>query len=210
MSEVVLAEEGTCSTVRVRALRDLNPAVEPNEHGQRCATLFLRNYVYDGEGNLARHYDTNLDGEPYTPAAIVDCPDGLVPSLAELVWPQANVIADPEGQAGHDFIYILTNPRTGEEARIRFNTVQAPYTSPGHPCEAWQPGNNVAVNAPIGNPNPDSRFTFRLDEAARRMTSLRLDFIDLDPWEACGASTQCPTMSSSSKAPAPGCREATR
>ncbi|WP_163269019.1 hypothetical protein [Chelativorans alearense] len=177
------AEEPCAATVHAREMCDLRPDVEPNEEGQRCAVRFFRNYVYDCEGNFVRHYDTDAEGQPYQPVAGADCPNGLTPSLVELEWPQTNVIADPAGQEGHDYIYTVTNPRTGEEAQIKLNTVTAASTTPGGECEAWQPGNNVVVNAPIGHGEPESRFTFTLDEVAQRMTSLRLDFVDLDHWE---------------------------
>ncbi|WP_210253321.1 hypothetical protein [Chelativorans xinjiangense] len=175
------AEEPCAATVHAHEMRDLRADVEPNEEGQRCAVPFFRNYVYDCEGNFVRHYDTDAEGQPYTPIAVADTTDGI-PSLVELEWPQTNVIADPDGQEGHDYIYIVTNPRTNEEARIKFNTVTAPGGST--PCGAsWEPGQRVSVNAPLGQENPASRFTFTLDEVAQRMTSLRLDFIDIDPWE---------------------------
>ncbi|MCT7376076.1 hypothetical protein [Chelativorans salis] len=174
------AEEPCASTVHAREMRDLRPDVEPNEEGQRCAVLFFRNYVYDCEGNFVRHYDTDAEGQEYKPVAVADCPDGLIPSLVELEWPQTDVIRDPDGEEGHDFIYIVTNPRTGDEARIKFNTFNNIADSCG---SNWEPGQDVSANAPPGNPSSDSRFTFKLDEAARRMTSLRLDFVDLDTFE---------------------------
>lgn len=175
--------EPCASSVQTTRLCDLNPDVEPDDQGRRCATPFLRHMVYDCAGELVATHDTEIDGvTPYTPVQVVDCQcgaGGSVPSLVELVWPQTDVIADPDGTAGNDFIYLLTNPQTGETAEVRLNTLTAPAAN----CGVWTPGNNVSVNAPNGNPSANSRFTFTLDAAAQQMTTFRLDFIDLDTFE---------------------------
>jgi hypothetical protein len=185
--------EPCASSVQTTRLCDLNPDVEPDDQGRRCAVPFLRHMVYDCAGDLTATRDTTMDGvTPYTPVQVVDCQcgaGGAVPSLVELVWPQTDVIADPDGVADHDYIYLLTNPQTGDTAEIRLNTVTAPTAGT---CGAWTPGNNVAVNAPAGNPSGNSRFTFTLDAAAQEMSSFRLDFLDLDPFEGVRSLTPPP------------------
>ncbi|MFD8820748.1 hypothetical protein ACFV1C_00015 [Streptomyces sp. NPDC059605] len=163
--------EPCASTVEVLRLCDLNPTVEPDEQGRRCAVPFLRHLVHDCSGALVETRDTGVDGAtPYTPVQVVDCTAG-VPALAELLWPQTGIAEDPAGLARQDFIYTITNPQTGDVAEVRLH---ASSTSPGG-CGPYDPANPV-----FNNP---TTYTLTLDSAAQEMSTFRLDLIDFDTFE---------------------------
>ncbi|MFE6022349.1 hypothetical protein ACFQ6O_38370 [Streptomyces sp. NPDC056441] len=163
--------EPCASTVQTVKLCDLNPTVEPDADGKRCAVPFLRHLVHDCTGALAETRDTAMDGTtPYTPVQVVDCGTG-VPALAELLWPQTGIAEDPAGVARQDFIYAITNPQTEDVAEVRLH---ASSLSPGG-CGTYDPA------APIFN-NPTT-YTLTLDAAAQEMSTFRLDLLDFDTFE---------------------------
>ncbi|MFE4796232.1 hypothetical protein ACFRFL_14215 [Streptomyces sp. NPDC056708] len=172
-----LGEVGVCqpepcaSTVQTVKLCDLNPTVEPDADGKRCAVPFLRHLVHDCTGALAETRDTAMDGTtPYTPVQVVDCGTG-VPALAELLWPQTGIAEDPAGVARQDFIYTITNPQTEDIAEVRLH---ASSLSPGG-CGTYDPA------APVFN-NPTT-YTLTLDASAQEMSTFRLDLLDFDTFE---------------------------
>ncbi|MFI9591202.1 hypothetical protein [Nonomuraea sp. NPDC052265] len=168
------AETEPCaSTVQVLRLCDLNPTVEPDpESGKRCAVPFLRHLVHDCTGALTDTRDTEMDGiTPYTPVKVADCGSGGVPALRELLWPQTGIAEDPAGTARQDFVYTVTNPETGEVARVKLH---ASSQAPGG-CGTYDPAN------PIFN-NPTT-YTLTLDAAAQEMSTFRLDLVDFDTFE---------------------------
>ncbi|MFE3146568.1 hypothetical protein ACFXJ6_07880 [Streptomyces sp. NPDC059218] len=164
--------EPCASTVEVLRLCDLNPTVDPDEDGRRCAVPFLRHLVHDCTGALAETRDTGMDGTtPYTPVQVVDCGSGGVPALTELLWPQSGIAEDPAGVARQDFVYTITNPQTDDVAEVRLH---ASSLSPGG-CGAYDPA------APVFN-NPTT-YTLTLDAAAQEMSTFRLDLLDFDTFE---------------------------
>ncbi|MCX4550602.1 hypothetical protein [Streptomyces sp. NBC_01500] len=164
--------EPCASTVQILRLCDLNPTVEPGDDGRRCAVQFLRHLVHSCDGALAETRDTEMDGTtPYTPVQVVDCGSGGVPALSELLWPQTGIAEDPAGVARQDFIYTVTNPETGEVAKVKLHASSA---APGG-CGTYDPANPAFNNPTV--------YTLTLDTAAQQMTTFRLDLLDFDTFE---------------------------
>ncbi|TFV33226.1 hypothetical protein E4K10_30705 [Streptomyces sp. T1317-0309] len=183
------------STVQVLRLCDLNPDVDPDADGNRCATPFLRHLVYDCTGTVTSTLDTAMDGvTAYTPVQAVDCGTGGVPALTEVVWPQTGIVEDPALPGGQDFIYTVTNPDTGDAATVHLHASSAA----GGACGAYDPTH------PVFN-NPTS-YTLALSPEAQAMTRFRLDFLDLDNFEGVNALTPRPDNVASRTAPAPTTR----
>ncbi|MEU8831751.1 hypothetical protein [Streptomyces sp900116325] len=174
-------DEPCPSTVQVLRLCDLNPDVDPDPDGNRCATPFLRHLIYDCTGAVTSTQDTAMDGvTAYTPVQVVDCGTGGVPALFELDWPQAGIVEDPALPGGQDFIYTLTNPDKGDAATIHLHASRAA----GGGCGAYDPTNPV-----FNNP---TAYTLNLSPEAQAMTRFRLDFNDLDNFEGINALTPRP------------------
>jgi len=163
-----------CETVAVQTLRlcDLNPDVQPDEDGRRCAVPFLRHLTYGCDGALLSSTDTEVDGTtPYTPVAVVDCGEGGVPAQVELVWPQTGIAEDPAGIPQQDFIYTITNPDTDAVAEVRLHASRVA----GGNCGPYDPANPTFNNPTV--------YTLTLDAAAQEMHVFRLDLVDFDTFE---------------------------
>ncbi|MFF0401739.1 hypothetical protein ACFYSJ_39455 [Streptomyces sp. NPDC005248] len=175
------SDEPCPSTVQILRLCDLNPDVDPDPNGNRCATPFLRHLVYDCTGTVTSSQDTATDGvTAYTPVQVVDCGTSGVPALSEVEWPQTGIIEDPALPGGQDFIYTVTNPDTGDAATVHLHASRAA----GGPCGVYDPTH------PVFN-NPTS-YTLGLSPEAQAMTRFRLDFLDLDAFEGVNALTPRP------------------
>ncbi|MGW2074268.1 hypothetical protein ACWCPK_38530 [Streptomyces sp. NPDC001953] len=174
-------DEPCPSTVQVLRLCDLNPDVDPDPDGNRCAMPFLRHLIYDCTGTVTSTLDTAMDGvTAYTPVQAVDCGTGGVPALMEVAWPQTGIAEDPALPGGQDFIYTVTNPDTGDAATVHLHATRAA----GGSCGAYDP------TAPVFN-NP-TNYTLDLTPEAQAMTRFRLDFNDLDNFEGVNALTPRP------------------
>jgi hypothetical protein len=176
-----------CETAAVQILQlcDLNPQSAPNSEGQICATPFLRRVVYACDGTPTST-DFAMDGvTPYFPVAVVSC-DGS-PSLVELEWPQTGITGNNAG--GTEFDFTLTNPRTGDAANVHL-TSATPAGQGG--CAPAPAGTPPTVNAPGGNPNAASLFTYTLDAVAQQADQFRVEFIDLDVFEGVRSLTPTP------------------
>ncbi|MGW7708259.1 hypothetical protein [Streptomyces sp. NPDC054771] len=164
--------EPCASTVSTLRLCDLNPDVEPDADGKRCAVPFLRHLVHSCDGALAETRDTAMDGTTaYTPVEVVDCGSGGVPALSELLWPQTGIAEDPAGVARQDYIYTVTNPESGEVAQVKLHASSA---APGG-CGTYDPANPVFNNPTV--------YTLTLDTTAQQMSTFRLDLLDFDVFE---------------------------
>ncbi|MET8746882.1 hypothetical protein [Streptomyces sp. NPDC004728] len=165
--------EPCASTVSTLRLCDLNPTVEPDADGKRCAVPFLRHLVHDCAGALVETRDTAMDGTtPYTPVQVVDCGSGGVPAQVEVPWTLVSVVEDPAGTVGQDFIYTLSpedDPSTVGTVRVHVSR------RAGSPCGAYDINNLVFSTTAV--------FTLTLDAVAQQMTYLRLDMMDFDRFE---------------------------
>ncbi|MFI1954804.1 hypothetical protein ACH437_23650 [Streptomyces xinghaiensis] len=168
---------GTCATdcetaaVQTFRLCDLNPAVEPNDEGLRCAVPFLRHFTYGCDGTATFH-DTEMDGStPYTPMEVVDCGDSP-PSLREQVWNTVSVAADPSDATGATFIYTVANSENpAQTGTVKMTASKAP-----------DGGCGTSPTAPVWNAGVT--FVFEPDATVMALASvLRVDAIDWDPWE---------------------------
>ncbi|MFI6290027.1 hypothetical protein ACIBEJ_00490 [Nonomuraea sp. NPDC050790] len=162
-----------CPTVAVQTFQlcDLNPAVEPDANGLRCATPFLRHHTYGCDGTGTFH-DTALDGStPYTPVQAVNCGDSP-PSLREQVWNTTSVAADPADPTGATFIYTVANSENPAQTGTVTMTASEP---PGGGC-------TTSPTAPVWN--APVTFVFEPDATVLQLASvLRVDAIDWDDWE---------------------------
>lgn len=187
--------DGNCAaTVVARDMWDLSPKGRQSVNDKHCATPFLRHMVYDCKGNVDRVYDTERDGvTSYAAAQAIYCTGGGggLPSLVELEWPHiVPVEADDDNGAYQRFKMGVKNPQTNEVGYIYLDTVSPspPYDPNRIGCGRSING-RVAVDTPgstanwRARPSNDSRFTFTTDSIVRNMSSLRLDFNDLDTFE---------------------------
>ncbi|MFZ4160437.1 hypothetical protein ACOZDE_18700 [Streptomyces griseoincarnatus] len=176
-----------CQTTAVQTIRlcDLDPTVEPDEEGRRCAVPFLRHLAYDCAGAILGFHDTGLDGTtPYTPVQVVDCQcetgEGLTSSI-EVPWQVVSVVEDPAGVAGQDFIYTVS-PETDPS---RIGTIHVHVSQPaGGACGPYDINNLVFSNT--------SAYTLTLDAVAQEMSYLRVDLIDFDTFEPVGINSGMP------------------
>ncbi|WP_405759441.1 hypothetical protein OG234_13190 [Streptomyces sp. NBC_01420] len=170
-----------CETTAVQTVRlcDLDPTVEADEDGRRCAIPFLRHLAYDCAGELHGFHDTGLDGTtPYTPVQVVDCQcesgDGLT-STIEVPWTVVSVVEDPAGLPRQDFIYTISP----ENDPSRVGTIRAHVSrQAGGACGAYNIDALVFSNT--------SAYTLTLDEVAQEMSYLRVDLLDFDGFEPVG------------------------
>ncbi|MFJ7489684.1 hypothetical protein ACIQZB_00235 [Streptomyces sp. NPDC097727] len=165
--------EPCASTVATLRLCDLNPNVQPDETGKRCAVPFLRHLVHDCTGALVETRDTAMDGTTaYTPVEVVDCGSGGVPAQVEVPWQLVSVTEDPAGTARQDFIFTLSP----EDDPTQVGTVRVHASRPaGGACGAYDINHLVFSNT--------SAYKLTLDEVAQQMTTLRLDLVDFDSFE---------------------------
>ncbi|MFH8577123.1 hypothetical protein [Streptomyces zaomyceticus] len=167
----VLECEAECEAAAVQAFRlcDLNPDAEPGADGLRCATPFLRHFVYGCDGTATFH-DTEMDGvTAYTPVDVVDCGESA-PSLREQVWNTVSVVQDPANPMV--FTYTVAN----SEDPSQTGTVKMTAT------KAFGGGCGGTPTAPVWN-GPVS-FTFEPDANVMELADiLRVDAIDWDTWE---------------------------
>jgi hypothetical protein len=176
-----------CATTAVQTVRlcDLDPTVEADEDGRRCAVPFLRHLAYDCAGELAGFHDTGLDGTtPYTPVQVVDCQcasgQGITSSI-EVPWQTVSVVEDPAGVAGQDFIYAIA-PETDP---TRIGTIRVHVSRPaGGACGAYDINNLVFSNT--------AAYTLTLDAVAQEMSYLRVDLMDFDTFEPVAINTAYP------------------
>lgn len=176
-----------CATTAVQTVRlcDLDPTVEADEDGRRCAVPFLRHLAYDCAGELAGFHDTGLDGTtPYTPVQVVDCQcasgQGITSSI-EVPWQTVSVGEDPAGVAGQDFIYTVA-PETDP---TRIGTIRVHVSRPaGGACGAYDINNLVFSNT--------AAYTLTLDAVAQEMSYLRVDLMDFDTFEPVAINTAYP------------------
>ncbi|MEU2487038.1 hypothetical protein ABZ593_20820 [Streptomyces sp. NPDC012617] len=160
-----------CEAAAVQAFRlcDLNPDVEPDDAGRRCAVPFLRHFVYACDGTSTFH-DTEMDGvTAYTPVQVVECGDSP-PSLREQVWNTVSVTQDPANPLV--FTYTVAN----SEDPSQTGTVRMTAS------KAFGGGCGGTATAPVWN-GPVT-FTFEPDAAVLALADvLRVDAIDWDEWE---------------------------
>ncbi|MGX1514032.1 hypothetical protein RKD44_005320 [Streptomyces collinus] len=176
-----------CPTTAVQTLRlcDLDPSVEPDEEGRRCAVAFLRHLAYDCAGDLLGFHDTGLDGTtPYTPVQVVDCQcasgQGVTSSI-EVPWTVVSVVEDPAGLPQQDFIYTVA-PETDP---TRLGTIHVHISRPaGGACGAYDINNLVFSNT--------AAYTLTLDAVAQEMSYLRVDLMDFDTFEPVGIGSASP------------------
>ncbi|MFB7114833.1 hypothetical protein [Streptomyces sp. NPDC056291] len=162
-----------CEAAAVQAFRlcDLNPAVAEDANGLRCATPFLRHFVYACDGTSAFH-DTAMDGvTPYTPVQVVECGENP-PSLREQVWNTLSIAPDPADTTNRVFIYTVAN----SEDPTQTGTVKMTAS------KAYGGGCGGTATAPVWN--AAVTFTFEPDAAVlAKADVLRVDAIDWDTWE---------------------------
>lgn len=167
------AVEPCASTVTVLRLCDLDPDVQPDEEGRRCAVPFLRHLVYDCAGALVESRDTTPDGTtPYTSVEAVDCGSGGVPAMVEVPWEVTDIQPDPASPAGRGFVFSLSpidDPAT--VGTVTVTTTATANTS----CPATPPEYQFR--------NPCT-YTFTPDQALQdAATYVRCDLIDFDTFE---------------------------
>jgi hypothetical protein len=164
------------SSVQILRLCDLNPDVEPDEDGKRCATPFLRQLVFGCDGTLTAVRNTTLAGDEYTPIKVVDCEcasgSGSA-ALVEIPWNTVSVVEDPATAPAHqDFIFTVSP----ENDPSIVGTVHVHVSTPaGGACGAFDINNLVFSNA--------ATYTLTLDEVAQQMSYLRVDLMDFDTFE---------------------------
>ncbi|MFK0063345.1 hypothetical protein ACIQTN_29470 [Streptomyces werraensis] len=169
------AAEPCASTVTVLRLCDLDPNVEPDEDGKRCAVPFLRHLVHDCTGALVETRDTTTDGTtPYTATEAVDCGGGGgVPAMVEVPWEVVGIEPDPASPVGRGLIFTLSpidDPSTVGTVKV---TTSSSYGSSS--CPATPPA--------YAYRNPTT-YTFTPDQALRdAATYVRCDLIDFDNFE---------------------------
>ncbi|MBL0777841.1 hypothetical protein G6541_11075 [Streptomyces albidoflavus] len=176
-----------CPTTSVQVLRlcDLDPSVEADEDGRRCAVPFLRHLAYDCSGNLLGFHDTGLDGTtPYEPVQVVDCQcatgQGTTSSI-EVPWVTVSVVEDPAGTPQQDFIYTVSP----EDDPSRIGTVHVHVSrAAGGACGPYD------INALIFSNS--STYTLTLDAIAQEMSYLRVDLADFDTFEPVGIASGTP------------------
>ncbi|MDX3345885.1 hypothetical protein PV387_03400 [Streptomyces sp. ME02-6987-2C] len=176
-----------CATTSVQTIRlcDLDPTVEPDDDGRRCAVPFLRHLAYDCAGDLLGFHDTGLDGTtPYVPTQVVDCQcasgQGVTSSI-EVPWTVVSVVEDPAGTPQQDFIYTVA-PETDPS---RVGTIRVHVSRPaGGACGAYDINNLVFSNT--------SAYTLTLDDVAQEMSYLRVDLRDFDTFEPVGINSGSP------------------
>lgn len=166
--------EPCASTVSTLRLCDLDPNVEPDSDGKRCAVPFLRHLIHDCTGALAETRDTAMDGITlYTPVEVVDCGSGGVPAMVEVPWEVVDIQPDPESAEGLGLIYTLSpidEPATVGLVRVTTSSVYNPASCPGEP--------------PQYNYRNPTTYTFQPDQALRdAATYVRCDLIDFDTFE---------------------------
>lgn len=171
---VAVGEVTTCSPdecishIQLLRLCDLDPDVEPDDQGRRCAVPFLRWLTFDCDGEITDTRDTEADGEtPYTPTEVVDC-DGGTPSLVEVPWIVTD-IAD-----GDDNALIFTLSPEDDPSQVGTVTVRA-----GAPSVFCGTDVDEGVYA-FSNPRT---YIFELDAVAQQMSYLRADLLDFDGFE---------------------------
>ncbi|MET7809752.1 hypothetical protein ABZT26_02695 [Streptomyces sp. NPDC005395] len=177
------AVEPCASTVTVLRLCDLDPDVQPDEEGRRCAVPFLRHLVYDCTGALVETRDTTPDGAtPYTPVEAVDCGSGGVPAMVEVPWEVVSIEQDPDSPAGRGFVFSLSpidDPDTVGTVTVT-TTATANTSCPAEPPEYK-----------FRNP---CTYTFTPDQALQdAATYVRCDLIDFDTFEPVTGLTPAPS-----------------
>ncbi|MCC9686867.1 hypothetical protein [Streptomyces sp. MNU103] len=179
-----------CPTTSVQVLRlcDLDPSVEADEAGRRCAVPFLRHLAYDCSGDLLGFHDTGLDGTtPYEPVQVVDCQCATgqgVTSSIEVPWVTVSVVEDPAGTPQQDFIYTVSP----EDDPSRIGTVHVHVSrAAGGACGAYDLENLVFSNS--------ATYTLTLDAVAQEMSYLRVDLADFDTFEPVGINSPTPEPS---------------
>ncbi|MEV0754958.1 hypothetical protein [Streptosporangium sp. NPDC050280] len=183
----VQCQASDCETTAVQTVRlcDLDPTVEADAEGRRCAVPFLRHLAYDCAGELSSFHDTSLDGTtPYTPVQVVDCQcesgEGLT-STIEVPWQVVSVVEDPAGLPRQDFIYTVSP----ENDPARIGTIRVHVSrAAGAPCSAYNINNLVFSNT--------SAYTLTLDAVAQEMSYLRVDLADFDTFEPVAINTTYP------------------
>ncbi|MGW4007961.1 hypothetical protein [Streptomyces sp. NPDC004763] len=166
--------ESCAAAVTVLRLCDLDPDVEPDADGKRCATPFLRHLAYDCDGAVTRSTDTAPDGvTPYTPVQVVDCGSGGVPAMVEVPWEVVDIAPDPESAQGRGLIFTLSpidDPDTVGTVTVTTSSSYGTSSCPADPpAYAYR--------------NP-TQYTFRPDQALRdAATYVRCDLIDFDTFE---------------------------
>ncbi|MFI9591203.1 hypothetical protein [Nonomuraea sp. NPDC052265] len=177
----------TCQTTSVQTVRlcDLDPTVEADGDGRRCAVPFLRHLAYDCAGDLLGFHDTGLDGTtPYTPVQVVDCQcksGSGITSTIEVPWTVVSVIEDPAGLPRQDFIYTVSP----ENDPSRVGTIRVHVSrAAGPPCAAYDINNLAFSNT--------AAYTLTLDAVAQEMSYLRVDLLDFDTFEPVGINSGMP------------------
>ncbi|MFJ4702813.1 hypothetical protein ACIP5N_32135 [Streptomyces sp. NPDC088768] len=175
--------EPCASTVTTLRLCDLNPEVEPDSEGRRCAVPFLRHLVHDCTGALAETRDTATDGTtPYTPVQVVDCGSGGVPAMIEVPWEVVGIEPDPGSAAGRGFLFSLSP--VDDPATV--GVVKVTTTSTANTACASTPPNYAFANP--------TTYTFVPDQVLQdAATYVRCDLRDFDTFEPVGSLTPPPT-----------------
>ncbi|MFG2404275.1 hypothetical protein ACGFR8_08025 [Streptomyces brevispora] len=166
--------EPCASTVTVLRLCDLNPDVEPDETGRRCAVPFLRHLVHDCTGALVETRDTAMDGTTlYTPVEVVDCGSGGVPAMVEVPWEVVDIQPDPDSDEGLGLLFSLSpidDPDIVGRVRVTTSSVYNPASCPGTPPQYT-----------YRNP---TTYRYEPDEVLREhATYVRVDVVDFDTFE---------------------------
>uniref|UniRef100_UPI003D086F76 hypothetical protein n=1 Tax=Streptomyces koyangensis TaxID=188770 RepID=UPI003D086F76 len=168
-------EEPCASTVTTLRLCDLDPNVEPDQDGKRCAVPFLRHLVHDCTGALVETRDTTPDGiTPYTVTEAVDCGGGGgVPAMVEVPWEVVGIEPDPESAEGRGLVFTLSpidDPDTVGTVKVTTSSSYNPASCPGTP--------------PAYNYRNPTTYTFTPDQALRdAATYVRCDLLDFDRFE---------------------------
>ncbi|RWZ77861.1 hypothetical protein EQK42_00595 [Streptomyces albidoflavus] len=167
--------EPCASTVTTLRLCDLDPNVEPDQDGKRCAVPFLRHLVHDCTGALVETRDTTPDGvTPYTVTEAVDCGGGGgVPAMVEVPWEVVGIEPDPESAEGRGLVFTLSpidDPDTVGTVKVLTSSGYNPSSCPGTP--------------PAYNYRNPTTYTFTPDQALRdAATYVRCDLLDFDRFE---------------------------
>src|SRR5690606_20808435 len=194
------ASGGDCSaTVFAREMWDLAPTgqviLDDQTTEKQCATTFLRHYVYDCDGKIKEVYDTETDGLTAYEAVQPIEARGAKPSVRYAIWPMEGVdVHEDDNGENRRHWFNVRNPETEEVGRLEFETEVSndPFCDTYHPNAHLVVTLNESTGRWFTEPNNQSKMTFRPDDVTKQMAMLRLDFADLDMFEAVWGLTPWP------------------